>query len=52
MKTKYRHETKEFDITELEEYLWFVDMVFKSSENIDQAQVKKIKEYWGIKENA
>jgi hypothetical protein len=52
MKTKYPHETKEFDIKEMEEYLWFVDMTFNSSGNIDQAQVKKIKEYWGIKGNA
>lgn len=48
MKTKCPHETKEYHIKEMEEYLWFVDMVFNSSGNIDQSQVKKIKEYWGI----
>jgi hypothetical protein len=50
MKTKYPHETKEFDIKEMEEYLWFVDMTFNSTGNIDQSHVKKIKQYWGIKE--
>jgi hypothetical protein len=52
MKTKYPHETKEYHIKEMEEYLWFLDMIFNSSGNIDQAQVKKIKEYWVIKESA
>ena len=52
MKTKFPHETKEYHIKEMEEYLWFVDMVFNSSGNIDQSQVKKINEYWGMEENA
>ena len=52
MKTKYPHETKEYHIKDMEEYLWFLDMIFNSSRNIDQSQVKKIKEYWGLKENA
>jgi predicted DNA-binding protein len=51
MKTKYPHETKEYHIKEMEDYLWFLDMIFNSSGNIDQAQVKKIKEYWGLEWN-
>jgi hypothetical protein len=51
MKTKYPHETKEYHIKEMEEYLWFLNMIFNSSGNIDQAQVKKIKEYWGLEWN-
>jgi hypothetical protein len=52
MKTKYPHETKEYHIKEMEEYLWFADMTFNSAGNIDQSQAKKIKEYWEINENA
>ena len=52
MKTKYPHETKEYHIKEMEEYLWFVDMIINSSGNIDQSRVKKIKEYWGLEDNA
>ena len=48
MKTKYPHETKEYHIKEMEEYLWFLEMIFNPSGNIDQSQVKKIKEYWGL----
>ena len=52
MKTKFPHEMKEYHIKEMEDYLWFVDMTFNSAGNIDQSQAKKIKEYWGIIENA
>jgi hypothetical protein len=52
MKTKFPNETKEYHIKEIEDYLWFVDMTFNSAGNIDQSQAKKIKEYWGINENA
>jgi hypothetical protein len=51
MKTKYPHETKEYHIKEMEEYLWFVDMIINSSGNIDQSQVNKIKEYWGLEDS-
>ncbi|WP_162477950.1 hypothetical protein [Nitrososphaera sp. AFS] len=52
MKTKFPHEMKEYHIKEMEDYLWFVDMTFNSAGYIDQSQAKKIKEYWGIIENA
>lgn len=48
LKTKYPHELKEYHIKEMEEYFWFLDMIFNSSGNIDQAQVTKIKEHWGL----
>jgi hypothetical protein len=35
----------------MEEYLWFVDMIFNSIGNLDQSQVKNIKDYWGLEEN-
>lgn len=52
IKEKFPHETKEYHIKVMEEYLWFVDMIFMSIGNIHQSEVKKIKEYWGIEENA
>ena len=52
LKEKYPHETKEYHIKVMEEYLLLVDMVFTSIGNIHQSEVKKIKEYWGVKENA
>lgn len=51
MKTKYPNEMKEFHIKEMEEYLWFVDMIFNSVGNLDQSQVKIIKDYCGLEEN-
>ncbi len=48
MKTKYLHETKEFGIKEMEEYIWFVDMTFNSTGNVDQVQVNKIKDFFHL----
>jgi len=50
MKAKHPNEMKQFHIKEMEEYLWFVDMIFNSIGNLDQSQIKKIKDYWGLDE--